>query len=368
MRLVSSFVVLASMIANADAALTPVSDFGSNPGALDMLEYVPANLPSGRPLVVVLHGCAQQAAAMESAGWNALADKQQFAVIYAQQRSANQQLTCFTWYDSADTARGQGEAQSIVQMVDKAIAMHEIDPGRVYVTGVSAGGAMTAVMLATYPDRFRAGSVMAGLPYKCASDLGTAGACSSNGGKTPQQWGDIVRGAYSGFGGAYPRVQIWHGSNDYTVATANATELVEQWTNVHGTDPTADTDEMIGTTRHTQFMLAGKPVVELYMVNGMGHAIAIGADPMGICPATSAAFFSDQKICSTLRAAQFFGLFGGDDPGGGGSGSGDGSGDGAGDGDDPADPSGGCNAGNQGVAALAAIALIALWRRRRYAR
>jgi poly(hydroxyalkanoate) depolymerase family esterase len=363
MRIVSSFLVLVATFASAEAALTPVSDFGSNPGALDMLEYVPNNLPSGRPLVVVLHGCAQQAAAMEAAGWNALADKYQFAVVYAQQRTANNQARCFTWFDAADIARGQGETQSIVQMVDTSIAMHGTDPGRVYVTGLSAGGAMTAVMLAAHPDRFRAGSIMAGIPYKCATDVASAGTCSNSGGKTPQQWGDLVRGAFNGFTGPYPRVQIWHGANDYTVPTAHATELVEQWTNVHGIDLTADRDAMVGNTQHTQYKSGDQALVELYLVNGMGHAVAIGADSLGACPATSGAFFSDQKICSTLRAAQFFGLLGsGGDPDGEGSGS-NGSGSGEDD-DDP--PAGGCSAGNHGGATFAVIALIALWHRRRF--
>ena len=143
MRLISSFVVLAAMIANADAALTPVDGFGSNPGALDMYEYVPANLPPGRPLVVVMHGCTQMASGMEPAGWNALADKYQFAVLYPQQRNANQQLGCFTWYATTDIARDAGEAKSIVQMVDKMIAMHGTDKNRVYATGLSAGAAFT---------------------------------------------------------------------------------------------------------------------------------------------------------------------------------------------------------------------------------
>jgi len=363
MRLVSSVVVLAAMIANAEAALTPVTDFGSNPGALDMLEYVPAGMPSGRPLVVVLHGCTQQAASMEPAGWNALADKYQFAVVYAQQRNANQMLSCFTWYDVGDIARGAGEAQSIVQMVDKEVAMHGIDAGRVYVTGISAGGAFTAVMLAAYPDRFRAGSIMAGLPYKCATDISTASTCSSNP-RPPQEWGDLVRGAMPGFTGTYPRVQIWHGSKDFTVPTANAGELVKQWTNVHGIDQTADVEDTISTATRTQYKSGDKVVVELYMVNGMGHAIATGEDAMGACPATSGAFFSDQKICSTLRAAQFFGLLG---SGSGSDGSGSGSdGDGDGDGSGNSGGGGGCAAGgNAGLAALAAVALIALWRRRR---
>jgi poly(hydroxyalkanoate) depolymerase family esterase len=352
MFLVPSFVVF--------AALTSVADFGSNPGALDMYEYVPAELPSGRPLVVVMHGCTQNAAAMEAAGWNALADKHQFAVLYPQQRSANQQLSCFTWYAPGDIGRAAGEAESVMQMIDASIAAHGVDRSRVFVTGLSAGGAMAAVMLAAYPDRFRAGSIMAGVPYKCAADVTSGQSCASSGAtKTAAQWGSLVREAYPGFGGAYPRVQIWHGSMDYTVATSNAAELVKQWTNVWGIDETADATETISKATRTQYMAGSQVAVELYLVNGMGHAIATGADDLGACPSTIGAFFSDQKICSTLRAAQFFGLFG--DGGGDG---GDGSGSGSGSGDDEQGGDGGCSAGGGGWLAL--LALLAL--RRRYRR
>ncbi len=363
MRLVSSSVVLAVMTATADAGLVQVSDFGDNPGALDMFEYVPANLSSGRPLVVVLHGCTQTASAMEPAGWNALAHKYHFAVVYAQQRNANQQLACFTWYDAADIGRDMGEAASIVEMVDHEIATNQIDAGRVYVTGLSAGAAFTAVMLAAYPDRFRAGSIMAGLPYKCATDISTASTCSSMA-RSPEAWGELVRGAFPGFSGPYPRVQIWHGSQDYTVPTANATELVKQWTNVWGIDQSADTDETVSSATRTQYKQGSTVAVELYLVNGMGHAIATGTDAMGACPATSGAFFSDQHICSTLRAAQFFGLLGGDNPDGDGDGDGDGSnGDGSGSDDGHLSGGGGCNAGGAGWLAL--LALFGLRRRRR---
>jgi poly(hydroxyalkanoate) depolymerase family esterase len=366
MRIVSSFFALALLTANADAALTPVTDFGSNPGALDMLEYVPAGLPTGRPLVVVMHGCTQTASAMEIAGWNALADKYQFAVVYPQQRSANQNLGCFTWYDIADIERGKGEAMSTVQMVDSAIAKHGVDPGRVYVTGVSAGGAMVTVMLAAYPDRFRAGSVMSGLPYKCATDIGGASTCLMTP-RTPEQWGELARGAFPGFAGPFPRVQIWHGSMDYTVPTSAVPELVKQWTNVWGIDQTVDLDETVSTATHTQYKSGDKVAVEVYMVNGMGHAIATGADAMGACPATTGAFFSDQKICSTLRAAQFFGLLGSDgNPDGDGDGDGDGSdGDGSGD-DDGMHGGGGCNVGGAGW--LVIVALLGLRRRARQRR
>ena len=332
-------------------ALTAVTNFGSNPGALDMFEHVPANLPAGSPLVVVLHGCTQQATSMEAAGWNALADEHDFAVVYAQQRGANNQLNCFSWYEAGDIARGAGEAESIAQMVDTAIAKHGVSRDRIYVTGVSAGGAFSAVLLATYPDRFRAGSIIAGLPYKAMLDGQS---------KTPEEWGGYVRAAYA-HDGTYPRVQIWHGSQDYTVPASNATELVKQWTNVWGTDQTADATETIHTTKRTRYMAGATLAVELNFVEGMGHAIPIGDDAMGTCPAKAGAFYSDVKICSTLRAAQFFGLLG--DTDGDGDGDGDGSGSGSGSGSGAGGEGGGCNAGSGVGSGL--IALLALVRRRR---
>ena len=277
---------------------------------------------------------------MEAAGWNAIADEQKFTVVYAQQRSANQQLSCFTWYASGDISRGSGEAQSIIQMVDHAIAQHQSNPSRVYVTGLSAGGAFTTVMLAAYPDRFAAGSIMAGLPYGCATDVASAQSCQQMNASTQKSaaaWGDLVRAADPGFAGPFPRVQIFQGTSDYTVAPANATELVKQWTNVWGTDATADATDMIGPATRTQYTTGQTVAVELYLIANMGHGIAIGDDGMGTCPAHTGAFFNDVKLCSTLRAAAFFGLGSGDDntppPDTGG--------------DDTIDGDGGCSAGGQ---------------------
>src|SRR5512140_4032021 len=110
MRIRTFVFALALVSSTAHATLTHVTSFGSNPGALDMYEYVPANLPSGRPLVVVMHGCTQTAASMEAAGWNALADQYQFAVLYPQQSTANNPVSCFNWAGNygnpADLVRG----------------------------------------------------------------------------------------------------------------------------------------------------------------------------------------------------------------------------------------------------------------------
>src|SRR5436190_4098073 len=112
----------------AAGALDPVADFGANPGALKMYEHVPDGLPAGRPLVVVLHGCTQTATSMLDAGWNPLADQLGFAVVYAEQATANNPVGCFNWAgeygDLADLRRGEGENQSIMSMIDTAIAAH----------------------------------------------------------------------------------------------------------------------------------------------------------------------------------------------------------------------------------------------------
>lgn len=315
MKIASCFALAVALLAAdpAAAALTRVDSFGSNPGALVMYEYVPAGLPSGRPIVVVLHGCTQQAAAMENAGWNQLADLHAFTVVYPEQATANNPVRCFNWAgeygDTANLVRGQGENQSIIQMVDKAIATHGGDPSRVYVAGFSSGAAFAAVMLATWPDRFAGGAIMSGLPYRCATTVSGAYSCQSPGvTKTAAQWGDLVRAAHA-YGGTRPRVQIWHGSNDATVVPKNRDELVKQWTNVLGLDDTADETETIGQAKRTAYKTAAGAIgVEVYEVTGMGHAVAVGEAG---CSGKVAAYFEDRAICSTLRAAKFFGLVGG---------------------------------------------------------
>jgi feruloyl esterase len=209
---------------------------------------------------------------------------------------------------------------------------------------------------------------MEGVAYACADDTASALQCmamTSGDGKTPGAWAALVTAADPGFTGARPRVQIWHGSADHTVSVQNASELVKQWTAVDGVDQTATaTDTIEGATR-TQY---GAGVVEEYLVSGMDHAVAIGDDALGTCPGTAGSYFSDQGICSTLRAAEFFGVLadtgGGSDSGsgsnpGGGGGSGP---DAGGGGPDPADPAGGCDAGGTSgpfALVLAALALAA---------
>src|SRR5580698_354371 len=123
------------------------SAFGANPGDLRMLVHVPPHRIAKAPLVVVLHGCKQTAQAYaQGAGWLTLADQCGFAVLCPEQKSSNNRNCCFNWFYPSDTRRGEGEVESVRQMVSKAILDFDLDPELVFVTGLSAGGAMACAL------------------------------------------------------------------------------------------------------------------------------------------------------------------------------------------------------------------------------
>ncbi|MEV7326834.1 PHB depolymerase family esterase [Micromonospora sp. NPDC093244] len=292
------------------ATLTQVTGFGSNPGNLAMYAYRPDNLPANSPAVVLLHGCTQNASGyFANSGWQKYADQWKFALIVAQQPSGNNANSCFNFFEAGDTTRGQGEALSIKQMVDHAKTNFGVNGSRVYVSGLSAGGAMSAVMLATYPDVFAAGSIIAGIPYRCATSTVNAFSCMNPGAdKTPAAWGDLVRGAYSGYTGPRPRVAIWHGTSDTTVTPLNGTESRDQWTNVRGISQTpTSTSSLPG---NTSLEVYGNDEVRLYRVSGMGHGTPVDPGSAAEQCGTAGVYFLD-TICSTYRDALFFGLNGG---------------------------------------------------------
>lgn len=294
--------------------LTQVTGFGSNPGNLKMFVFVPSGLPSGAPLVVVLHGCTETASSYSTqTEWGNLAGRFGFAVVFAEQQTANNSSSCFNWFQPSDTSRGQGEALSIKQMVDNMKSTHGSDPARIFVTGISAGGIMTEVMMATYPDVFAGGAVMSGAPYACATSLIEANTCQmGNVRHTPQQWGDLVRNAFPGYTGPYPRLVAFHGSTDTTVAPADLQQSVDQWSNVLGIDETPEVNEAFRTATHKVFRDAsGRSLIETYLVNGMGHALTVDPGTNPDQGGATGAFSEDHDIYSSFYSAQFFGLTGG---------------------------------------------------------
>ncbi|MBT2900767.1 PHB depolymerase family esterase [Streptomyces sp. McG3] len=302
----------------AAAALERVTAFGANPGNLSMYVYRPVALPADAPVVVALHGCTQSAQVYsDNAGLNAFADRHGFLVVYAETTAANNANKCFNWFQPGDTRRGQGEAASIRQMVAHAASAYGAD-GPAHVTGLSAGGAMTSVMLAAYPDVFAAGAVVAGIPHDCGVDVVSAYRCMSPGvDRTPAVWARAVRDAYPGYAGPWPRVSIWHGDNDTTVVPRNADELRDQWTAVHGLDQSPDRTSTVGPngTRRDEYLSAsGGSVVEVNRVPGIAHGTPV--DPGGggeQCGATGTQHFID-SICSSHWIIRFFGPAGGTVP------------------------------------------------------
>lgn len=294
----------------AGGRLTETVGFGADPGNLRMLSYRPAGLQPGAPLVVVLHGCTQSAEGYaHGAGWLTLADKYGFAVLAPEQRQANNPNRCFNWFQPEDFRRGSGEAASIRAMIDHVVREHGLDPARVFVTGLSAGGAMAAAMLAAYPEVFAAGAVVAGLPYGTAHNVQEALDSMFQGRSRPAaEWGGLVRQA-SPHTGRWPRVSIWHGNADATVVPGNAEQLVRQWTNVHGLEASRFSEDKVdGHKRRVWRDAAGRVLVESYTIGGLGHGTPIAAGSGAESYGEPGAFILEAGISSSYRIAQFWHL------------------------------------------------------------
>lgn len=289
-------------------ALSRVDGFGSNPGGLEMYTYVPERPAAAPALVVVLHGCTQSAAGYNhGSAWSELADRYGFVLLFPQQVAANNPKTCFNWFAPADIARDGGEALSIRQMVARAVADHGIDERRIFVTGLSAGGAMAAVMLATYPEVFAGGAIIAGLPYGGARNVQEALESMFTGRSLPApEWGDRVRAA-SPHRGPWPTLSIWYGGADHVVKPSNADELVRQWTNVHGLPlaPSAR-DSVDGRPREIWRDRDGRAVIESITIPGLGHGTPLAtAEEFG---GSAGPFMLEAGISSSHHIARFWGL------------------------------------------------------------
>ena len=293
--------------------LKEISAFGSNPGNLRMLAYVPPDCRRGAPLVVVLHGCTQTADGYDAgSGWSMLADRYGFALLFPEQQRRNNPNTCFNWFLPVDIGRGGGEALSIRQMIETLVRDRGLDERRIFVTGLSAGGAMTAVMLATYPEVFAGGAIIGGLPYGVAASVKEALEAMSTGKRLPARaWGDLVRRA-SGHKGPWPRISIWHGDADKTVQPSNAAELIKQWTDVHGLSQKPDrVDTVNGYPRSVWRGPSNEILVESYTITGMGHGTPISAGGKENARRIAGAFLpgsrhflqlSDRRVLGARRA------------------------------------------------------------------
>ncbi len=273
------------------AALTEVTNFGANPSNLRMYEYVPANAGTHPAILVAVHQCTGSGPGFYSGTeFASLANLYGFIVVYP---SATRSGSCFDVSSpGALTHNGNSDPVGIVSMVSWEEQHRGGDASRVYVTGASSGGMMTNVLLGDYPDVFKAGAAFMGVPFGCfATTDGSSwnSTCSSgNLIKTPQQWGDLVRAADPGYSGTRPRMQLWHGTADPTLAYPNFGEEIKQWTNVLGVSQTpTSTDHPQSSWTHTRYANAsGITQVDAYSIQGAAHTL-----PMSGMASVAISFF-----------------------------------------------------------------------------
>ena len=192
--------------------------------------YIPSSYSGAPlPLVLMLHGCTQDPDQFSTGTqMNGVAEAHGFFALYPDEPSSAQALKCWQWFDPAHQQRGAGEPAALVALVDHVASQYAVDGAHTYAAGLSAGAAMSVVLGATYPDRFSAIVVAAGLEYAAATSLAGASTAQLDGGPDPAQQG--MRAATAMSSGARPvRVLVFHGTSDAIVAPVNGDQVMAQW-------------------------------------------------------------------------------------------------------------------------------------------
>ena len=289
--------------------LTDFSDAAANPGGLRCRVFVPPGLPQGAALVLVLHGCTQTATAYDhGSGWSQLAAEQGFAVLFPEQERSNNANLCFNWFSPVDSRRGSGEAESIRRMIAAMVTAHGIDARRIFITGLSAGGAMASIMLASYPEVFAGGAIIAGLPFGSAASVADAFArMRGDGYPAPAALAAQVRSA-SDHRGPWPVVSVWQGSSDTVVDASNADRIAGQWRSVHGVaGQPPERTSIDGAQRQRWRDADGRIVVESWLIDGMGHGTPLATTGTDAC-GTTGPYMLEVGISSTRHLARGWGL------------------------------------------------------------
>jgi len=243
----------------------------------------------------MLHGCTQDAASFAVATqMNAAADRHGFVAVYPQQERGDNQQGCWNWFLPEHQERGAGEPASLVAIIRQVAGTTSpwpIDPRRIFVAGMSAGGAMAAILAATYPDLFAAVAVHSGLAYRSATTLGGALTAMARGGEDPAPLGAAAHAAMGRLARPIPSIVV-HGRADRTVAPANAEQVLQQSMTANGlaapetcqfdiARPSAtsrgEVDGGHSYIRSRWMDGRGALMHELVSVDGLGHAWSGGA-------------------------------------------------------------------------------------------
>lgn len=299
----------------ANEQLVNVENFGNNPGNLKLFVYNPAlNDTSKHPIVVVLHGCEQTAGGVaELTGWNKLAALQHFIILYPQQKIINNPSMCFNWFNKHDIEKGRGECESIYEMIEYAKQQLHGDAERIYITGLSAGAAMSVVMAAVHPEVFKGAAIFAGGAYKGALDPFSGIRLMAGKKDIPQyKLVNYVLHENRDYKGKYPTIIVYQGLNDNVVNYKNANLIIRQWAGVLQTDTIPDKTETsfmgISDIVRTEYNTSSITVIICYLVNNLGHQLLIKPGSKNNEGGHLGLFGVDKGFHSTYQTAIDFGL------------------------------------------------------------
>jgi poly(hydroxyalkanoate) depolymerase family esterase len=257
-----------------DGAAFLTRNHTSAAGSRDYRLYVPAGR-SGRTraLVVMLHGCTQTPDDFAAGtGMNELAEEHRFIVAYPRQASSANHSGCWNWFNPEDQARDLGEPSIIAGLTRTLVHEFDIDEARVFVAGLSAGGAMAAILATTYPDLYRAAGIHSGLAYGAASDLVSAFAAMRG---SPLPSGARQKRPFSQ-SEQFTRTIVFHGTSDQTVHPSNGEAIFSSVRGrLNGAAETKQHGRSPGGLAYTRKVVAdptGHPQLEHWLIDGMGHA------------------------------------------------------------------------------------------------
>ena len=262
----------------ADGAQFLTRAFACVAGARDYKLYIPACAPQRpRGLIVMLHGCKQNPDDFAAGTtMNAVAEAHGLMVAYPGQTCAANSSSCWNWFSPANQLRGAGEPSIIAGITRRVMSEFALDRHQVFVAGLSAGGAMAAVLGETYPELYAGIGIHSGLPYKCAYDVASAFAAMR---------GDagFAQPAHPTAAELRVRTIVFHGTADQTVHPSNAERIVTSASLQITGRVRQDDSSAAGGRTYTRSVIAdanGSPLVEYWLVDNAGHAW-FGGHPSG---------------------------------------------------------------------------------------
>ncbi len=263
-------------------------------GSRDYKLWVPATLQEGKPspLLMLLHGCKLSAESMaEISGMNEVAEANRFIVVYPEQHRRANLMKCWNWFNPKHQSRDAGEPSILAAIATQVGSQYNVDPDRIYIAGISAGGAMAVIMAAAYPDLFAALAVCAGTEFKAATSASQGFAVMKHGGPDPLQQGKLAFEAMKPGLALKTRRRlpaiVFHGSADMRVNPVNADQIIAQWSTTNASLAAANGETEYALSEKTEFGQVpdgyafqryiytdqtGALLLEKWIVQGLGHA------------------------------------------------------------------------------------------------